>query len=229
MHARPLPPSSRLLHRSSKPSHASAFTLVELLTVIVIIGILAGILIPVTARVRKSARTAKCVATIRQYSVATQLYANENNGKFPRTAWDANGTGWYGHYDLFAYFNTPPGMSNSDKITMFSCSEDGWMYGLNAFISGRPASSITSPSRQILATCSGAGWLDTSAIAGWQNYLKKIPKPHSGKVNVLSISGSVTLRKVSTLLYADARRDTPHYAPSDEMTYFLNGDPQYDK
>ncbi|WP_052361508.1 type II secretion system protein [Geminisphaera colitermitum] len=60
-----------------------AFTLVELLTVVAIIGILAGILIPVTARVRWSARSTQCTSNIRQLVQLFLLYANDNKGKLP--------------------------------------------------------------------------------------------------------------------------------------------------
>ncbi len=49
-----------------KTNHSKAFTLIELLTVIAIIGILAAILIPVVGRVRDGARQAKCVSNIRE-------------------------------------------------------------------------------------------------------------------------------------------------------------------
>ncbi len=57
-----------------------AFTLIELLTVIAIIGILAAILIPVVSSVRESARAASCASNLRQIGSAIFLYATENNG-----------------------------------------------------------------------------------------------------------------------------------------------------
>lgn len=60
-----------------------AFTLVELLTVIAIIGVLAGILIPVVRHAREQSRQAACTANIRQYGVAASLYAQEHKGRLP--------------------------------------------------------------------------------------------------------------------------------------------------
>ncbi|WP_043587322.1 type II secretion system protein [Geminisphaera colitermitum] len=54
-----------------------AFTLIELLTVIAIIGILSAIILPVTGKVRQSARTASCQSNMRQIALAIILYANE--------------------------------------------------------------------------------------------------------------------------------------------------------
>ncbi len=65
------------------------FTLVELLTVIAIIGILASILIPVVGKVREKARAAQCVSNQRQVGQALILYANDHQAQFPPLA-DAN-------------------------------------------------------------------------------------------------------------------------------------------
>lgn len=61
----------------------SAFTLIELLTVIAIIGILAAILIPVVGSVRESARGAKCSSNMRQIGQGLLMYASENGGRGP--------------------------------------------------------------------------------------------------------------------------------------------------
>lgn len=75
-----LPPigSRRACVRSS-----SAFTLIELLTVIAIIGVLAAIIIPSVSRVRSSARRSMCSSNLRQIGMAFQLYATENRGLYP--------------------------------------------------------------------------------------------------------------------------------------------------
>ncbi|AHF90701.1 N-terminal cleavage protein [Opitutaceae bacterium TAV5] len=64
------------------PKH-TAFTLIELLTVIAIIGILAAIIIPVTGKVRSSAANAQCKTALRNYGVAIQMYVNDNRDKLP--------------------------------------------------------------------------------------------------------------------------------------------------
>lgn len=64
------------------PVENRAFTLIELLTVIAIIGILAAILIPVVGKVRKAAQAAKCVSNLRQIGGATFLYLNDHDDRF---------------------------------------------------------------------------------------------------------------------------------------------------
>jgi prepilin-type N-terminal cleavage/methylation domain-containing protein/prepilin-type processing-associated H-X9-DG protein len=68
------------------PHKRQAFTLIELLTVIAIIGILAGILIPVVGRVRESARETQCKSNLRQLAMAHLAFAQENRGFLPAAA-----------------------------------------------------------------------------------------------------------------------------------------------
>ncbi|RRJ95632.1 prepilin-type N-terminal cleavage/methylation domain-containing protein [Opitutaceae bacterium TAV4] len=68
---------------SPREKKSSAFTLIELLTVIAIIGILAGILIPVTLRVRDSAWAARGISQKRQITLALAAYATENKNYYP--------------------------------------------------------------------------------------------------------------------------------------------------
>ena len=56
----------------------SAFTLIELLSVIAVIGVLAAILIPVVGKVRKSSYDATCTSNLRQVSAAYLLMIADN-------------------------------------------------------------------------------------------------------------------------------------------------------
>ncbi|MDR1281645.1 MAG: prepilin-type N-terminal cleavage/methylation domain-containing protein [Opitutaceae bacterium] len=60
-----------------------AFTLIELLTVIAIIGILAAISIPTIGHVREQAKTAQCASGLRQLGVAVSLYVVEHKDHYP--------------------------------------------------------------------------------------------------------------------------------------------------
>ncbi|MCY2952706.1 MAG: type II secretion system protein [Planctomycetota bacterium] len=60
-----------------------AFTLVELLVVIGIIGILVSLLLPALRRANESARRVACLANVRQLTAATMLYVNDNRGYLP--------------------------------------------------------------------------------------------------------------------------------------------------
>jgi len=71
-------------------SSRAAFTLVELLTVIAIVGVLAAIIIPVVYKVRENARASQCTSNLRAVSSALLLYATENKNQLPAVA-----TTWY--------------------------------------------------------------------------------------------------------------------------------------
>ncbi|MDR1282327.1 MAG: prepilin-type N-terminal cleavage/methylation domain-containing protein [Opitutaceae bacterium] len=66
----------------AQSGHQRAFTLVELLTVIAIISILAAIIIPAVGTVRVKARQTVNASNLRQLGVAMQAYFSENN-RFP--------------------------------------------------------------------------------------------------------------------------------------------------
>jgi len=66
----PIPPKAL----ASSPRSRQGFTLVELLTVIAIIGVLASILIVVIGNVRQKARGAQCMANLRSLHTAASLY-----------------------------------------------------------------------------------------------------------------------------------------------------------
>lgn len=61
----------------------SAFTLIELLTVIAIIGILAAILIPTVGAVKKRALKSQCASNLHQMGMALNLYINDNKQTLP--------------------------------------------------------------------------------------------------------------------------------------------------
>ncbi len=66
-----------------RPHRSQAFTLIELLTVLAIVGVLIAILTPVVGKARASARDARCKSNLRQIGAAMTLYAHDNGGRLP--------------------------------------------------------------------------------------------------------------------------------------------------
>lgn len=75
-----------------------AFTLVELLMGIALIALLAALLLPAIGRTREKSGAALCLNNLRQWGLATHLFANDNEDFLP-TDGAPNGTsttaGWY--------------------------------------------------------------------------------------------------------------------------------------
>jgi prepilin-type N-terminal cleavage/methylation domain-containing protein len=65
---------------------ATAFTLIERLVVIAVIGILAALLLPALTRAQESASLTQCVSNLRQIGVAIHYYVQDNGTRYPTTS-----------------------------------------------------------------------------------------------------------------------------------------------
>jgi prepilin-type N-terminal cleavage/methylation domain-containing protein len=96
MHANPTPArclQRAVLRRGPAPagplppppprSGPAAFTLIELLTVIAIIGVLAAIIIPTVGKVRETAQRTVDASNLREIAKAAMIYAADNNDRLP--------------------------------------------------------------------------------------------------------------------------------------------------
>lgn len=72
---------------------AVAFTLVELLVVIAVLGVLAGLLLPALARSKSKAQGVFCLNNTRQLGLAWLMYADDHAGRLPYNLGGVGGRG----------------------------------------------------------------------------------------------------------------------------------------
>lgn len=205
-----------------------AFTLIEILVVLAIVGILAGIIIAGIRTSIQSANASKSRSNLRQIGALTQLYAAQNDQKVPHGKWGFNRNHLWLHalYPM-TYDETFPGFVPSDtganlEDTIFYSpavdpAEEGTpirSYGWNIFVYDTDAppgadadqrirfNQVRDPARHALA----GDTLNSTAFSPGNIHFR-----NSGRANVLFIDGHVE---------ALSRKDVPLPGDGDQYNVF---------
>ncbi|MEO0054142.1 MAG: hypothetical protein RLZZ50_89 [Verrucomicrobiota bacterium] len=109
-------------------SNRRAFTLIELLTVIAIIGILAAILIPTIGKVRLQGKSAQSSGNLREIGRALIMLAELNKGKFPSGEFDPGTPTGSIPYNFWKAERGVPSILYSQKATGQKAQYGAW-YG----------------------------------------------------------------------------------------------------
>lgn len=189
--------------------HPRAFTLIELLTVIAIIGILASIIIPTVGAVRNKARAVQCVSNLRQLHAGIILFANDNKEQLPfklgaSTDWSPE----FWHRNIYPYIAAIPGATPADwsddkkgNRKLYLCPNDEAPYGtklsfgFNRFLAGKTISRLSN-NPYLLSDSSDFRML------GQDDQTKCVKFNHSGKsrANVIRFTGNVSTLQESDIV-----------------------------
>ncbi|MET0263808.1 MAG: type II secretion system protein [Rariglobus sp.] len=222
-------------------SDRRAFTLIELLTVIAIIGVLAAILIPVLGSVRERARTTQCIANLRSWGNATGLYVGEHQGRLPASTFgtkkidNVEGMATDAYSGLIPYVMPPNHSSikwgyNSNDMASYLCTNKEnatnnmkWgSYGFNVYPSQLSMAAISNPSQMVWATelADNKRWMDFTTLN--THWAVTTTKPHGKNNNVLYLDGHVSSQNLAQIFRADFTRDTPSYLSSHDTQRVAN-------
>ncbi|RRK01366.1 prepilin-type N-terminal cleavage/methylation domain-containing protein [Opitutaceae bacterium TAV4] len=210
-----LPPLS-----SPPPRHQThaAFTLVELLTVIAIIGILAGILVPVLNHARASARSLTCISNLRSAHQRLVLYAADHKGRFPAPSGknldhpdNPDDESWWAviqKYFQTRYTTPKPGQTDF-ALNPWYCpaAADTYPIGVNRTF---PLNTDGTGSTEYFIPEQNAKWSQTLIVAdgtarsgssdanvsftttsGSKHYLAALDPRHNGRINGLFLDGHI--------------------------------------
>ncbi|GEM_PF-4267619 len=224
-----------------------AFTLVETLIVVAIVGLLAAISLPTLGAARARGRLVRCAASLRQIGVGLTSYRLSNRDVLPVNGWEPWKDAWAGFQGFqmlsgrtwvralqesmgireppwLRLLRCPQALSRYDVPSEIPVQQDGFgsAWILNSYCLGRMLSSIPAPSDGVMVFESGL-WSQMSNDTG-RLELPTMPYcyPHPGVIaETVSVRWSWAYRgQKRNILWCDghvAAFDAAHWPDGDEV------------
>ena len=161
----PTPFSLFYCNRSRSRRRAEAFTLIELLMVIAIIGMLIALLLPALGMAKESGRSITFAVNLRQLGMSLSMYADENQGSYtpPRTSTNRWTSRLLNNYQLLSLLLCPsdgpnPATAGTDPVNLPADSAprsyiiNGWndFFGTDTYTGAMREQDVLYPSATIL-------------------------------------------------------------------------------
>lgn len=118
------------------PKGTPAFTLVEMLVTMAIIGILAALLLPALGSAKRRAESVRCLSNLRQLFIATRLYADSNSGHLPESTQPETNSMWV-QEPLAPYVSGSRGVFRCPADKRATLEPDIPSYEWNSSVNGR--------------------------------------------------------------------------------------------
>lgn len=202
----------------------AAFTLVELLVVIVILAVLATLMVTAFRTMRAKSLQADCLGNLKQIATTVNLFATDNNGFYPRAETSNPGTDnwWFflsdylGGREAVRKRGSPLNcIANHESRFAETRSKLQWPnYGANRSLFGDRTTppvklaAVTRPSKTIMVMDG-----DWSAVTPFAILTLSSPDSHQGGRNILYADGHAEWwKKASSLNSAPYKRGDPQDA-----------------
>ena len=203
----------------------SGFTLVELLTVMVIIALLAGMLFPVFSSARAKARQASCASNLKNLTQAGVMYSQDYDGQYLDYSVQQANYLWNAAFEPYLksrLVEMCPDASRPDPGGYFGSAHTAWTgyqytssYGYNGYLycNARPGSVCSQaavPTESDTVWLADSVWIDawpqpndppcpTTDQSDWEGLWRFCMNRHAGGINVAFVDTHVKFKRQEAL------------------------------
>jgi prepilin-type N-terminal cleavage/methylation domain-containing protein/prepilin-type processing-associated H-X9-DG protein len=153
-------------------SRCRAFSLVELLVVVAILGIVIAILLPYMTKVRETSRRVECAANLLAINDALHAYANANNHFYPSVIHDKSRPG----YTAYTGADSPDPFAKDSTVDPNDVTASLWLLVRGGYV---PAKRFICPSTRDVPGFQGSGPEKRSNFASGKNLSYSYSSPFS--------------------------------------------------